>query len=57
MTVAEDWRGVGLASTLLASLVRRALRDGYVMTEGTGCTEHKLDRSHDVARSALFDYN
>ncbi len=57
MTVAEDWRGVGLASTLLASLVRRALRDGYVMMEGTGCTEHKLDRSHDVARSALFDYN
>lgn len=34
ITVAEDWRGSGLASTLLASLVRRARRDGYETMEG-----------------------
>jgi L-amino acid N-acyltransferase YncA len=32
--VAEPWRGIGLASTLLASLVRRARRDGYETMEG-----------------------
>jgi RimJ/RimL family protein N-acetyltransferase len=34
ITVAEDWRGSGLAATLLASLVRRARRDGYETMEG-----------------------
>ena len=34
ITVAEDWRGSGLAATLLASLVRRARRDGYEVMEG-----------------------
>jgi len=34
ITVAEDWRGSGLGSTLLASLVRRARRDGYAVMEG-----------------------
>ena len=34
ITVAEDWRGSGLASALLASLVRRARRDGYEAMEG-----------------------
>ena len=34
ITVAEDWRGSGLARTLLASLVRRARRDGYEAMEG-----------------------
>jgi RimJ/RimL family protein N-acetyltransferase len=34
ITVAEGWRGSGLASTLLASLVRRARRDGYSVMEG-----------------------
>jgi GNAT superfamily N-acetyltransferase len=29
ITVAEDWRGTGLAAVLLSSLVRRARRDGY----------------------------
>jgi acetyltransferase len=29
ITVAEHWRGIGLATTLLATLVRRARRDGY----------------------------
>src|SRR5512137_1857425 len=35
ITVAEDWRGSGLASRLLASLVRRARRDGYTRMEGS----------------------
>lgn len=34
ITLAEDWRGCGLANQLLASLVRRARRDGYRMMEG-----------------------
>jgi len=34
ITVAEDWRGSGLASRLLASLIRRARRDGYAAMEG-----------------------
>jgi RimJ/RimL family protein N-acetyltransferase len=34
ITVAEDWRGNGLATRLLASLVRRARRDGYKLMEG-----------------------
>jgi RimJ/RimL family protein N-acetyltransferase len=34
ITVAEDWRGSGLATQLLASLVRRARRDGYKTMEG-----------------------
>jgi RimJ/RimL family protein N-acetyltransferase len=35
ITVAEDWRGSGLATRLLASLVRRARRDGYETMEGS----------------------
>jgi len=34
ITVAEDWRGNGLATRLLSSLVRRARRDGYETMEG-----------------------
>ena len=34
ITVAEDWRRIGLATRLLASLVRRARRDGYETMEG-----------------------
>jgi RimJ/RimL family protein N-acetyltransferase len=34
ITMAEDWRGSGLATHLLASLVRRARRDGYTLMEG-----------------------
>lgn len=34
ITVAEDWRGTGLGAELLASLVRRARRDGYKTMEG-----------------------
>lgn len=34
ITVAEDWRGSGVAPRLLASLVRRARRDGYRTMEG-----------------------
>ena len=34
ITVAEDWRGSGLAVHLLTSLVRRSRRDGYTTMEG-----------------------
>ena len=34
ITMAEDWRGSGLAARLLASLMRRARRDGYATMEG-----------------------
>jgi len=34
ITVAEDWRGSGLAVHLLANLVRRSRRDGYGTMEG-----------------------
>jgi L-amino acid N-acyltransferase YncA len=34
MTVAEDWRGSGLARQLLASLLRRARRDHYAVMIG-----------------------
>ncbi len=34
VTVAEDWRGIGLATWLLANLVRHARRDGYETMEG-----------------------
>jgi len=34
ITVAEDWRGSGLALHLLAKLVRRSRRDGYRTMEG-----------------------
>lgn len=34
VTVAEDWRGAGLATTLLRRLMLRAKRDGYHAIEG-----------------------
>ena len=34
ITVAEGWRGSGLANRLMARLVRRARRDGYTTMEG-----------------------
>jgi acetyltransferase len=40
ITVAEDWRGSGLAAKLLASLVRRARRDGYETMEGLVIAEN-----------------
>ena len=40
ITVAEDWRGSGLAPVLLASLVRRARRDGYEAMEGLVIAEN-----------------
>jgi RimJ/RimL family protein N-acetyltransferase len=41
ITVAEDWRGNGLATRLLASLVRRARRDGYETMEGWVLAENR----------------
>jgi L-amino acid N-acyltransferase YncA len=40
ITVAEDWRGCALATNLLASLVRRARRDGYETMEGLVIAEN-----------------
>jgi GNAT superfamily N-acetyltransferase len=34
ITVADDWRGNGLATALLSRLIRRARRDGYATMEG-----------------------
>jgi len=34
ITVAEDWRGTGLAAELMASLIRRARHDGYRRMQG-----------------------
>ena len=34
VTVADDWQRVGLAATLMRSLIRRAARDGYRSIEG-----------------------
>lgn len=41
VTVAEDWRGVGLATTLLRRLMRRARRDGYRAIEGLVLAENR----------------
>lgn len=40
ITVADDWRGSGLGTRLLASLVRRARRDGYETMEGLVIAEN-----------------
>ena len=40
ITVAEDWRGSGLAKELLACLVRRARHDGYSVMEGFVLTDN-----------------
>lgn len=40
ITVAEDWRSSNLATELLASLVRRARRDGYETMEGLVIAEN-----------------
>ena len=34
VTIADDWQRVGLAATLMRSLIRRAARDGYRSIEG-----------------------
>jgi acetyltransferase len=41
ITVADDWQGSGLASRLLASLVRRARRDGYATMEGSVLADNR----------------
>lgn len=41
VTVADDWRGTGLGAQLLASLIRRARRDGYLRMEGAVIAENE----------------
>lgn len=40
ITVAEDWRGSGLATALLTSLLRQAPGDGYATMEGSVIAEN-----------------
>jgi len=53
ITVAEDWRGSGLARRLLASLIRRARRDGYATMEGWVLAENAAMLG--LARNLGFD--
>lgn len=41
ITVAEDWRGSGLATRLLRTLMRQAERDGYAVIEGLVLSENE----------------
>lgn len=41
ITIAEDWRGSGLASQLLSRLVRRARHDGYSTMEGAVIADNR----------------
>ena len=52
ITVAEDWRGSGLAANLLASLVRRARVDGYRTIEGLVLADNAPMRA--LARKLKF---
>ena len=53
ITVAEDWRGSGLATQLLTSLVRRARSDGYATMEGFVIAENTAMLA--LARALEFD--
>jgi RimJ/RimL family protein N-acetyltransferase len=53
VTVAEDWRNIGLATTLLRSLIRRARRDGYASLEGLVIAENSA--MLEVARKLHFE--
>ena len=54
ITVAEDWRGSGLATQLLSpSLVRRARSDGYATMEGFVIAENTAMLA--LARALEFD--
>jgi len=52
ITVAEDWRCSGLGTRLLASLLRRARRDGYEVMEGWVLAENAPMRA--LARKLGF---
>lgn len=52
VTVAEDWRGVGLACALVSRLVRRARRDGYRTMAGQVLESNKAMLA--VARDLRF---
>lgn len=53
VTVADDWRNIGLATTLLRSLIRRARRDGYATLEGLVIAENAA--MLEVARKLHFE--
>ena len=40
ITVAEDWRGSGLSTQLLSSLLRQAPHDGYTVMQGAVMAEN-----------------
>jgi RimJ/RimL family protein N-acetyltransferase len=41
ITVADDWRGTGLATRLLRALMQQAARDGYSFIEGLVLSENE----------------
>lgn len=53
LTVAEDWRGCGLARQLLSCLLRRARRDGYAEMMGLVLADNAPMLA--LARSLKFD--
>jgi GNAT superfamily N-acetyltransferase len=53
LTVAEDWRGCGLARQLLSCLLRRARRDGYAEMMGLVLADNGPMLA--LARSLKFD--
>lgn len=53
LTVAEDWRGCGLARQLLSCLLRRARRDGYAVMMGLVLADNAPMLA--LARSLKFD--
>ena len=53
ITVADDWAGKGLATTLLRSLMRRARSDGYARIEGAVLAYN--DAMLALARGLHFD--
>ncbi|MET0541254.1 MAG: GNAT family N-acetyltransferase [Variovorax sp.] len=57
VTVADDWQRVGLAATLMRSLIRRAARDGYRSIEGLVLRDNQgmLDLAHRLGFQVKFE--
>jgi len=53
VTIADDWQGTGLATTLMRSLVDQAPRDGYAVVEGFVLKENHAMLA--LARKLGFD--